>query len=164
MGDHSSAGDRFPHLGMTSIFLFSLFLLAIGIINSSFHFFVFIPIGFYAFVALKEIPKVIRKQNKETLLTRSMEIYYALGVLCAIVMILKGVHIWSVGWESITLDPTKTEQIASKDSIGLTFVLALKYMPQVLVFGYSFLLWRSRDLIKKLPKMIGLKSVLIDNS
>ena len=164
MGDHSSAGDRFPHLGMTSIFLFSLFLLAIGIINSSPHFFVFIPIGFYAFVALKEIPKVIRKQNKETLLTRSMEIYYALGVLCAIVMILKGVHIWSVGWESITLDPTKTEQIASKDSIGLTFVLALKYMPQVLVFGYSFLLWRSRDLIKKLPKMIGLKSVLIDNS
>ncbi len=164
MGDHPSAGDRFPHLGMTSIFLFSLFLLAIGIINSSFHFFVFIPIGFYAFVALKEIPKVIRKQNKETLLTRSMEIYYALGVLCAIVMILKGVHIWSVGWESITLDPTKTEQIASKDSIGLTFVLALKYMPQVLVFGYSFLLWRSRDLIKKLPKMIGLKSVLIDNS
>ena len=115
-------------------------------------------------MALKEIPKVIRKQNKETLLTRSMEIYYALGVLCAIVMILKGVHIWSVGWESITLDPTKTEQIASKDSIGLTFVLALKYMPQVLVFGYSFLLWRSRDLIKKLPKMIGLKSVLIDNS
>ena len=115
-------------------------------------------------MALKEIPKDIRKQNKETLRKRAMEIYYALGVLCAIVMILKGVHIWSVGWESITLDPTKTEQIASKDSIGLTFVLALKYMPQVLVFGYSFLLWRSRDLIKKLPKMIGLKSVLIDNS
>jgi len=66
---------------MTSIFLFSLFLLANGIINSSPHYFVFIPIGFYAFVALKEIPKVIRKQNKETLLTRAMEIYSAPGVL-----------------------------------------------------------------------------------
>ena len=117
------------------------------------------------FRLLKEIPKDIRKQNKETLRKRAMEIYYALGVLCAIVMILKGVHIWSVGWESITFDPTKTARIASRGrGMGSTVILALKYMPQVLVFGYSFLLWRSRDLIKKLPKMIGLKSVLINNS
>ena len=74
-------------------------------------------------------------------------------------------YIWSVGWESITFDSTNTARIASRGrGMGSIVILALEYMPQVLVFGYSFILWRSRDLIKKLPKMIGLKSVLINNS
>ena len=71
-----------------------------------------------------------------------------IGLLAALSMILQGVHLWHQGWEGIDINPNTAGRIASKGrGKGGIIILAIRYLPQFLVFGYGFIIWEVKDFL-----------------
>ena len=67
-------------------------------------------------------------------------------------MIFKGIQLWLIGFDiNLGLDSSEIARLSAKGGgRGGIILLALEFLPAFLVFGFGFLLWKVRELIRKL--------------
>ena len=67
-------------------------------------------------------------------------------------MIFKGIQLCLIGFDiNLGLDSSEILRLSAKGSgKGGIILLALEFLPAFLVFGFGFLLWKVRELIRKL--------------
>ena len=87
----------------------------------------------------------------------------AIGVLvfsgAALVMLFQGLHLWNQGWDGpiSQMDPSAAGRNAARArGKGGIVLLAIQFFPQFLVFGYGFILWTVRPVIKGSCMVLGL--------
>ena len=67
-------------------------------------------------------------------------------------MVFKGIQLWLIGFDiNLGLDSSEIATLSVKGGgRGGIVLLALEFLPVFLVFGFGFLLWKVRELIRKL--------------
>ena len=67
-------------------------------------------------------------------------------------MIFKGIQLWLIGFDiDLGLDSSEIARLSAKGGgKGGIILLALEFLPAFLVFGFGYLLWKVRALIRKL--------------
>ncbi|EEE40181.1 hypothetical protein [Prochlorococcus marinus] len=91
---------------------------------------------------VKEITPIDKKR-------RIIHITGLLGIFCAFVMVLQGIHLWSNwdGLNSSALDKALMKSIfrARRGGIiALVIQFGIKFFPQFLIAGYDYLIYESR--------------------
>ena len=78
-----------------------------------------------------------------------------LSALAALVMVCQGFHLWNEGW-SIDIDSDIAAKATTKArGKGGIIILIIKFFPQFLVFGYSGLLFRVREVLAYSLGLVG---------
>ena len=70
-------------------------------------------------------------------------------------MVLKGIHIWG-NWEIPSIDPNVAARTSTRArGKGGIILLAIKFFPQFLVFGYGIWGWQLKPYLKRAKWLWG---------
>ena len=94
---------------------------------------------------VKAITPFIRKR-------KMIHIVGLLGIFCSLVMVLQGIHLWQSwdGLNSPALDKALMKGLIRTRRggiIALTIQLCIKFLPQFLIVGYGYLIYRHKYLL-----------------
>ena len=92
-------------------------------------------------------------------------LFFGLGLLCCFLMVLQGFHLLIEGyqWDGYINESNISGAQLGKLSVkgrggGAIFVLAYRlfqnYTPQMIIFGYGFIIWKYKDELKDIYPII----------
>ena len=96
-------------------------------------------------------PKIIQGSVS----AKALSLLSIFGAFCCLVMILKGIHIWE-NWEIPSIDPNVAARTSTRArGKGGIILLAIKFFPQFLVFGYGIWGWQLKPYLKRAKWLWG---------
>ena len=95
---------------------------------------------------------------KGSLKAKVISLISIIGAFSCLIMVLKGFHLWRT-WEVPSIDPNVAAKTAARArGRGGIILLAIRFFPQFLVFGYSYWGWQLKNEIKSFPLAWNLKN------
>ena len=114
--------------------------------------FTYFLIAWISFTIIRSCEKPYRQLSPNSSKEKIFGFIFFLGVLGSFLMIFKGIQLWIIGFDiNLGLDSSEIERLSAKGGgKGGIVLLALEFLPAFLVFGFGSLLWKVRELIRKL--------------
>ena len=112
-----------------------------------------------AFACLLIGSYLVNKTEKASPLESLGAVILLIGTGCSVVMIFQGFHLWNLGWQGIPMEPETAGRMAAKArGRGGIILLVIQFLPQFLVFGYGFLIWELRQVIRYSARVLGVRA------
>ena len=99
--------------------------------------------------------------QKDCKLLKLQYLFFGIGLLCCFLMVLQGLHLLIEGykWDGSNISGAQLGKLAVKGKGGgAIFVLAYRlfqnYTPQMIIFGYGYIIWKYKDDLKDIYPII----------
>ena len=110
-------------------------------------------VSWISFTILRSCANSYRHASPNSSKEKVFGFIFLLGVLGSVIMIFKGIQLWLIGFDiNLGLDSSEIARLSVKGGgKGGIILIALEFLPAFLVFGFGFLLWKVKALIRKIP-------------